>query len=186
MGGGFGKALCAGKENQWPETVSVSIRLDHCPFQKKVVNLPLSNWLINPLGSGVVSVAQCWSHCWPVSHSATATARSALAGESPCIQPMHSLHLRHHDHLFVGPLGKGKDGEREKLTVYRVVIRFAWLLNASADVTFWWASTWGISIFIAFAHLQRSPDVFLINFSNHVLCRSLITQPVHWPQPMNH
>lgn len=107
MDGGFGKALCAGKENQWAETVSVSVRLDHCPFQKKVVNLPLSDWLINPLGSGVVSVTQCWSHCWPICHSATAAARSALAGESPCIQPMQ------HGHLIHGPIGK-RQGWRER------------------------------------------------------------------------
>lgn len=112
MDGGFSKPLCAGKENQWAETVSVSVRLDNCPFQKKVVqcsqvvNLPLSDWLINPLGNGVVSVAQCWSHCWSICHSATAAARSALAGESPCVQPMHNLHLCHHGHLIHGPIGK--------------------------------------------------------------------------------
>lgn len=57
------EAFSAGKANLYPESVSILIKREHCPFHDAIgpmKSMSPGSWLI-PLGNGALWAVQCWS-----------------------------------------------------------------------------------------------------------------------------
>lgn len=85
------------------------------------------------------------------------------------VKPIYNPHLCHHGFFVQGTIGQWQ-GWLEKDCPENGSF---YLLFILCEVTFWWTFIWDTSIFIFFAHLEKSvcifPRCFLIDFSNHSL-----------------
>lgn len=113
----------------------------------KVINPPSGSW---PITSGSGAIEGLSVGLWQTGHSAVA--RPAWVSGHPGYDPLRDLHSCCFDPLGVAEVAE----KRAWLVATEWVMPSIWLFKFSAQVTLWWALTWGINIFTFFAYSEKS------------------------------
>lgn len=103
-------------------------------------------------------------------------------------ESMHNLHPWHHGQFCHLGNDKCDWGKNSLVSTEQVILFTLWLKSFSAELTFWWAMTWGTNIFTIFAtkrglSTHLFPRILCHQIFSHVASKSLTIQLKHWPQP---
>lgn len=86
-------------------------------------------------------------------------------------ESMHNLHPWHHGQFCHLSSDKCDWGKNSLVSTEQVILFTLWLKSFSAELTFWWAMTWGTNIFTIFA-IKRGLSTHLFP---RILCQQIFS-----------